>query len=221
VCHAPRSAGLLMLMLNSKGARAFAVLAALAAVGCGQARQEMSGEAAAGRSAFETVAAGDFIPGTMACPTFACRVGAILYADFPLRFEEALGANFEACRNEICFAEVLPVTTPAPSEGGGAPGFRLPMMLPPSGSDFADLTLMNAGGLYLKLHWTPFRVNDLQSGDQYRVSVTDTAGKRRVLIDQVVMYSDHSIGTPDKPCYQNCLIAEVSLIGQGSPDPSR
>jgi hypothetical protein len=83
-------------MLNSKSARAFAVLAALAAVGCGQARQDISGESVAGRSAFETVAAGNFIPGTMACPTFACLVGALLYADFPLRFEEALGATFEA-----------------------------------------------------------------------------------------------------------------------------
>jgi hypothetical protein len=147
---------------------------------------------------------GEYIPGTMGCPASACGTGAQFFAECPLSFEQALAVQFEVCKNDTCFVGQLSSSVTVPTQGVST-GFRLPSFQA-SGSDHADLSLSidEAGQLFVQVLWSPWNAHALKDGDHYVVSIIDAAGKRATLLDERVDYEDHSIGKPDKPCYQFC-----------------
>ena len=156
---------------------------------------------------------GGYVPGTKACPAFACSSGAHILADYPLSYEATLRSVVTACRNAICFDLRLWGSAQPPMAGGTVGLFSNDALQSrPDGTDIG-LTRDLLGRLYLDFRWRPSRPQD---GDRYSAKVVDGSGMTYLLLDHQIQYRDTSIGRPGAPCFQDCKLAEVDLR-QGAP----
>ena len=187
-------------------AAAFLLLVA----GCNEAHGDPA--ALGGSAGGLSVQQGGYVPGTTACPAFACTSDARIWVDYPLSYEETLASGVTACRNAVCFHMKLLASMQPPTLGRAVSLYNEGAAV--SQYDRADVLLgLDSRGLYLELQWHP---NRPQNGDRYSTKVVDRSGMTHMVLDQQIEYRDASIGRPGAPCFQDCKSAELDLR-EGAP----
>lgn len=156
-----------------------------------------------------SVQEGGYVPGTTACPAFACLSGVHVLLDYPLSYEQTLESVVTICRNDTCFELKLPPSA-QPPEGVGTTGPYL-QVVERHGSQQLTSNLSNDlhNRLFLEFRWFGSRPQDLRDGDRYRAKVVDATRTSHELLDEQIDYRDTSIGRPGAPCYQECKSADL------------
>ncbi|HMJ12898.1 MAG TPA: hypothetical protein VK524_15860 [Polyangiaceae bacterium] len=148
--------------------------------------------------------------GAPGCPPIGCGPAFTLVAPLPVSFESVRTLRAEVCQNTKCSSSSLAqiVEEPAPHTGVGV-SFPDAAIIDATKSGHARVTIMadQAGKLRLEVWYWPWAPTDVQDGDMFHVTLTDSSGRAAFSFVRAIDFAE----SPPNACPSGCRQAKVDL----------